>query len=359
MDRSVASRSHYKLSTLPAGFGFTLYLIMKIRTPYLLFLGEAGNNLETKTANGLAYWRPELCTGQWRLPNCAADAGLQDMMPAEAVRSGARSLVIGVAPTGGRLPPAWIPALSGAIRSGLDIVSGLHARLTDIPELVDMAQRHGRRLVDVRVPPGGISVASGQKRPGKRLLTVGTDCCVGKKYTALALHRAMKDAGTDCDFRASGQTGIMIAGEGIPMDAVVADFLPGAAEMLSPANKPEHWDLVEGQGSLFHPGYAAVTLGLVHGSQPDVMVLCHEAGRSDIDEYPGFAIPPLPVCIAQYEQAAQLTNPAARVIGMSVNTSTLPSGDREGFLEQLAKKSGLPCVDPALTGVQPILDVLP
>ena len=280
------------------------------------------------------------------------------MMPAQAHQAGARSLVIGVAPAGGVLDPAWIPALSGALRSGLDVISGLHVRLGDVPELAQTAAKHGRQLIDVRVPPNGIPVGNGKKRTGKRLLTVGTDCCVGKKYTALALHRAMSDAGMNCTFRATGQTGIMIAGEGIPMDAVVSDFLPGAAEMLSPDNDPAHWDVIEGQGSLFHPAYAAVTLGLVHGSQADALVLCHEAGRIEIDDHPGFEIPALPQCIEQYEQAARLTNPAARVIGISINTSSLPENEREDFLSQLSKKSKLPCVDPVLSGVAPLLAAL-
>lgn len=331
---------------------------MKLKPPYLLFLGEAQGKLEIKTANGLAYWRPELCIGQWRLPRCTADAGLENMMPAQARQAGARSLVIGVAPAGGTLDPAWIPALSGALRSGLDIVSGLHVRLGDIRELAETAERYDRRLVDVRVPPRDIPVGNGKKRTGKRLLTVGTDCCAGKKYTALALHRAMHEAGMSCTFRATGQTGIMIAGEGIPMDAIVSDFLPGAAEMLTPDNQPDHWDVIEGQGSLFHPAYAAVTLGLVHGSQADAMILCHEAGRMEIDDHPGFVIPPLHHCVEQYEQAARLTNPAARVIGISINTSTLPENEREVFLSQLSKKSRLPCVDPLLFGVAPLLEAL-
>lgn len=280
------------------------------------------------------------------------------MMPAQAHQAGARSLVIGVAPAGGVLDPAWIPALSGALRSGLDVISGLHVRLGDIRELAETAARYDRCLVDVRIPPPGIPVGNGKKRTGMRLLTVGTDCCVGKKYTALALHRAMSDAGMNCTFRATGQTGIMIAGEGIPMDAVVSDFLPGAAEMLSPDNDPAHWDVIEGQGSLFHPAYAAVTLGLVHGSQADALVLCHEAGRIEIDDHPGFEIPALPQCIEQYEQAARLTNPAARVIGISINTSSLPENEREDFLSQLSKKSKLPCVDPVLSGVAPLLAAL-
>jgi uncharacterized NAD-dependent epimerase/dehydratase family protein len=207
----------------------------------------------------------------------------------------------------------------------------------------------------VRIPPANISVASGKSRSGKRLLTVGTDCCVGKKYTALALHREMHNSGLESTFRATGQTGIMIAGEGIALDAVVSDFLPGAAEMLSPDNDPQHWDVIEGQGSLFHPAYAAVTLGLVHGSQPDALVMCHEAGRMEIDDHPGYPVPALHQCIERYLEAASLTNPDVRCIGMSINTVKLEEHERLPFLEQLSRKSGLPCVDPVLTGVEQLL----
>ena len=133
-------------------------------------------------------------------------------------------------------------------------------------------------------------------------------------------------------FRASGQTGIMIAGEGIPIDAVVADFVSGAAEMLSPENTQNHWDVIEGQGSLFHPGYAPVTLGLVHGSQPDAMVLCHFAGHEEIQEWPGFRIPPLDECMETYRSAARLTNPQARFVGISLNTSGLETDERQSYL---------------------------
>jgi uncharacterized NAD-dependent epimerase/dehydratase family protein len=331
---------------------------LKIKAPYLLFLGDTTAELDIKTASGLAYWRPDSCTGEWSLPACSVSAGLEFMNPVTAVQHGAQSLVIGSAPVGGVLASDWIPFLVEALKAGLDIVSGLHVRLESVPELTEAAQIHGRELVNIRIPPENIPCGNGIKRSGKRLLMVGTDCCVGKKYTALAVHRTMQKVGMNCTFRATGQTGIMIAGSGIPMDAVVSDFLSGAAEILSPDNNPDHWDIIEGQGCLFHPAYAAVTLGLIHGSQPDVMVLCHEAGRSEIDEHPGYRIPSLPECIERYVEAASLTNPATQVIGISVNTSTLPETERLSFLEQLSRKSRLPCVDPVFTGVEPLIQGL-
>ena len=201
---------------------------------------------------------------------------------AEARARGARSLVIGIANEGGRILESWIPSLVSALEAGLDIVSGMHARLEDTPALKSAAERQGRRLINVRTPPRNIPIGTGAKRSGKRLLTVGTDCALGKKYTALALARAFRARSVAADFRATGQTGIMIAGSGMPMDAVVADFEAGAAEQLSPHAAADHWDVIEGQGSLFHPSYAAVSLGLLHGSQPDVIVVCHEPGRRQV-----------------------------------------------------------------------------
>ncbi len=331
---------------------------MELKSPYLLFLGDATSDLEIKTALGLTYWRPERCSGQWRLRAGTVSADLKDMNPAQAVLKGARSLVIGTAPSGGGLNPSWVPALVEALEAGLDLVSGMHVSLSSVAELSDTAKLFGRQLVDVRVPPLNIPVASGKPRSGRRLLTVGTDCCVGKKYTALALHRVMKNAGVRCTFRATGQTGIMIAGGGIPMDAVVSDFLPGAAEILSPENDSDHWDVIEGQGSLFHPAFAAVTLGLLHGSQPDALVMCHEAGRSEIDDWEGYPIPSLHDCIEHYVEAASLTNPGVQCIGMSINTSKLNESEKMPFLQTLGKKSGLPCVDPVLTGVEPLLEAV-
>ncbi len=202
--------------------------------PYLLFLGDTTNAAYAKTAFGLADWAGDRCTGEWAIDGCTVSTGLPRISPAEARAAGARSLVIGVANQGGIIGAAWVAVLVEAMEAGLDIVSGLHTELTSVPALVEAAARTGQRLIDIRTPPPAIPVGTGRKRTGKRLLTVGTDCALGKKYTALALHRAFVARGLDADFRATGQTGIMIAGGGMPMDAVVSDFEAGAAEMLSP-----------------------------------------------------------------------------------------------------------------------------
>jgi uncharacterized NAD-dependent epimerase/dehydratase family protein len=225
----------------------------KLPEPYLLFLGDTTQQGYAKTAFGLRDWAGERCVGEWSCAGATVSADLPRLSPKEARARGARALVIGVANSGGVISDSWIPSLIEALESGLDIISGMHTKLGGTPLLNSVAERCGRRLIDVRTPPPNIPIASGRKRSGKRLLTVGTDCALGKKYSALALARAFTRRGVDAVFRATGQTGIMISGGGIPMDAVVADFEAGAAEMLSPDSAPEHWDVIEGQGSLFHP----------------------------------------------------------------------------------------------------------
>ena len=308
---------------------------------------------------GLRDWRPEGCVGQFRLPGCAVDLGLPDMSFSEAVAAGANSVVIGVAPSGGALKAEWVAVLTEAIRSGLSLVSGLHRKLSEESELVKAADASGRQLIDIRVPPASISIATGRQRSGKRLLMVGTDCCVGKKYSALSLHKALQERGVAATFRATGQTGILISGGGIPMDAVVSDFLSGAAEMLTPDAAPDHWDVIEGQGSLFHPAYAAVTLGLLHGSQPNAMVLCHGAGRTVIDEYEDYPVPDLGECVAQYEQAARVTNGQSSIVGISLNTQGLSEAEALNACRDASTLTGLPCVDPMRHALDLILDALP
>ena len=218
---------------------------MAIEHPYLLFLGDAPDQLAAKTAQGIAHWRPEWCLGQYRMAGCNADLGLTEMTLTQAVEAGARTLVVGVANRGGVISHGWIDILEKALIMGLDLAAGLHNRLADVPSLAAVAGQHGRRLFDVRHPTREFQVANGERRAGKRLLTVGTDCSVGKMYTSLALEKEMRTQGLNADFRATGQTGILIAGAGISVDAVVADFISGAIEWLTPANDPDHWDVIE------------------------------------------------------------------------------------------------------------------
>jgi uncharacterized NAD-dependent epimerase/dehydratase family protein len=331
---------------------------VKLATPYLLFIGDAHDQLAAKTAAGIAYWRPEWCIGQLRLPGCNADLGLPDVSVAAAAAKGTKTLVVGVANRGGVISPTWIPTLLEALEAGMDLASGLHRRLGDVPELADAAGRFGRHLVDVRHPTQDFDVANGKPRSGERLLTVGTDCSLGKMYTSLALEREMRRRGRKADFRATGQTGIFIAGEGVSVDAVVADFISGAVEFLAPANDPDHWDLVEGQGSLFHPSYAGVSLGLLHGAQPSALVVCHEPNRPHMRGLPHYKVPSLRVCIDANLQAARLTSPDVRVVGISLNTSALDASAAESVLRQTEDTFGVPAVDPVRGGVAAIVDRL-
>jgi uncharacterized NAD-dependent epimerase/dehydratase family protein len=274
------------------------------------------------------------------------------MSLAEAKNRGARSLVIGVAPIGGEIVGAWIPTLVEAMEVGLDLVSGMHTRLGSVPALAAVAARTGRRLIDVREPPAGLTVGTGHKRAGQRLLTVGTDCALGKKYTALSLTREFKKRGVDVDFRATGQTGILIAGGGIPIDSVVADFIAGAAESLSPNAAPGHWDVVEGQGSVFHPLYAGVSLGLLHGTQPDVIVMCHEVGREQVMGLPDYSTPSIAEAIELTLRLARRTNPQVRCAGVSLNTAHLEAVRAHEVLAEHSRVLGLPTADPLRPGAE-------
>ena len=331
---------------------------MHIKTPYLLFLGDARDALAAKTGQGIVDWRPDAVAGQMRLPGCGADLGVAELSIARAVGAGARTLVIGAVNPGGVLPEAWRVHIVEALEAGLDIASGMHVRLADIPEVAETAARTGRRLFDVRHPSGTFQTASGRKRTGKRLLTVGTDCSVGKKYTALAIERELWRRGVDTDYRATGQTGILISGSGIAIDAVVADFAAGAAETLSPDADADHWDVVEGQGSLFHPSFAGVSVALLHGTQPDVFVVCHEPTRRTMRNVTT-PIARIEDVIAGTTTLGRLTNPHIRCAGIALDTSALPRFDAMQVIEDTAHRFDLPACDPVRQGVGAIVDGLP
>ncbi len=326
--------------------------------PYLLFLGDVGDQLAAKTASGIVHWRPERCFGQLRLPGCCADLGIPDRSIEEARAAGVRTLVIGVANAGGILAESWIDSIREAIRAGMDVASGLHRKLADIPEIAELAAERGVTLHDVRHPTRKFATGIGRRRSGRRLLTVGTDCSCGKMYTALAIEREMRVRGMKATFRATGQTGILIAGDGVSVDAVVADFISGAVEWLTPANDADHWDIVEGQGSLFHPAFAGVSLGLLHGAQADALVLCHEPSRRHMRGLPHQPLPDIEECMDLNLRAARLTNPDVRFVGLSVNSSALAAAEREAMFEELRQITGLPVVDPFATGVGPLVDAL-
>lgn len=318
--------------------------------PYLLFLGDISEPAYAKTAFGLRDWVPERCVGEFACGQGSVRTGLPYLTPAEAYARGARAMVIGVANAGGVILESWHAALIEALAAGLDVVSGMHVPLERTPALRDAARRYGRRLIDVRRPPPNIPTATGRKRTGKRLLTVGTDCALGKKYTALAIAREFATRGVDVDFRATGQTGILIAGGGIPMDAVVADFESGAAEMLSPDAPADHWDVIEGQGSLFHPAFSSVALGLLHGSQPDVIVVCHDPQRRTVVGLPDFPLPSVDETVEMTLALGRRTNPGVRCAGVSLNTSHFKEDAAMRFLAKESGRLQLPVADPMRGG---------
>ncbi|MEM7295955.1 MAG: N-acetyltransferase DgcN [Pseudomonadota bacterium] len=329
-----------------------------IQTPYLLFLGDAPDQLAAKVAQGIKDWRPENAVGQYRMEGCGADVGLQDMSLQDARDAGAKTLVIGVANRGGVISAAWKAVLLKALEMGFDIASGLHNLLRDENDLVAAARMHGRSLFDVRIPTVAYPIANGKKRAGKRCLAVGTDCSVGKMYTAMAMDAEMRARGMKSTFRATGQTGILITGGGVPLDAVIADFMAGAVEYLTPDNDADHWDHIEGQGSLFHVSYSGVTMALIHGGQPDALILAHEPTRTHMRGLPEYTQPKLEVLRDTALQMARVANPACVVAGISINTQHLSDDEALKLCTDIEDLMGLPTVDPFRHGAGRLVDAL-
>ena len=329
-----------------------------IATPYLLFLGDAPDQLAAKVAQGIKDWRPENAVGQFRLPGCGADLGLKDLSLQEAFDAGAKTLVIGVANRGGVISAAWKKVLIEALELGFDLASGLHNLLRDEPDLVKAAAGNGRALHDVRVPSVDYPIANGKKRRGKRCLAVGTDCSVGKMYTAMAMDHLMRARGMKSTFRATGQTGILITGDGVPLDAVIADFMAGSIEYLTPDNDEDHWDLIEGQGSLFHVSYSGVTMALIHGGQPDALILCHEPTRAHMRGLPDYQQPALDDLRDMALTLAKVANPACQVVAISVNTQHMEDAAAKAYLSELESQLDLPATDPFRYGAEKLVDAL-
>ncbi|PUB15517.1 N-acetyltransferase DgcN [Yoonia sediminilitoris] len=329
-----------------------------IQTPYLLFLGDAPDQLAAKVAQGIKDWRPENAVGQLRMEGCGADLGIRDMSLEDAQAAGAKTLVIGVANRGGYISKAWKEVLVKALQMGFDIASGLHNLLRDEDELVAAARVNGRTLFDVRIPSVAYPIANGVKRTGKRCLAIGTDCSVGKMYTGLAMDAEMQRRGMKSTFRPTGQTGILITGGGVPLDAVIADFMAGAVEYLTPDNDPDHWDHLEGQGSLFHVSYSGVTMALIHGGQPDALVLAHEPTRTHMRGLPDYALPSLEDLRDTALPMARIANPACQVVGISVNTQKLSDAEAADCLARIEDRMGLPTVDTFRYGAGRLVDAL-
>lgn len=329
-----------------------------IQTPYLLFLGDAPDQLAAKVAQGIKDWRPENALGQFRMPGCGADLGIPDMTLEEAQAAGVKTLVIGVANRGGYISKAWKEVLVTALRMGFDIASGLHNLLRDEDELMSAARVSGRTLFDVRIPSVAYPIANGKKRTGKRCLAIGTDCSVGKMYTGLAMDAEMQKRGMKSTFRPTGQTGILITGGGVPLDAVIADFMAGAVEYLTPDNDPDHWDHIEGQGSLFHVSYSGVTMALIHGGQPDALVLAHEPSRTHMRGLPDYALPSLETLRDTALPIARVANPACQIVGVSINTQHLSEDEALSYMAEVEKRMGLPTVDTYRQGAARLVDAL-
>lgn len=330
---------------------------MHVTPPYLLFIGDVADHLAAKTSNGIARWKPEWCIGQLRFPGCDINLGLPDMSLEAGLAAGAKTFVLGVANRGGVMAPHWINTIKQALALGYDIANGLHDRLDSHPELVALAAQHGRQLLDVRYASLKCPVGNGKPRSGRRLLTVGTDCSVGKMFTTLALHKEMKARGINADFIATGQTGIFISGKGVSIDAIISDFISGAVEALAPANAdPQHWDLIEGQGSLFHPSYAGVSLGLLHGAQADCLIMCHDPNRPHMRGVPEYPLVSLNECIRRNEEAGRLTHPRCRVVGISINTSHLDDTAARLLLDRIAAEHQMPATDAYRFGAAPLVD---
>ncbi len=329
-----------------------------IRTPYLLFLGDAHDQLAAKVAQGIQDWRPENVVGQFRMEGCKADVGAPDLSLQDAWDRGARTLVIGVANRGGVISEAWLDVLVEAIGIGFDLASGLHNLLRDEPRLAAAAAGAGTELHDVRVPSFAYPIATGKRRRGRRCLAVGTDCSVGKMYTGLAMDADMRKRGLKSTFRPTGQTGILITGQGIPLDAVVADFMSGAVEWLTPDNDPDHWDHIEGQGSLWHLSFSGVTMALIHGGQPDALILAHEPTRTHMRGLPDHPLPSLEALQDMALPLAQIANPGCKVAGVSVNTKALSDREALDLCASLEERMGLPTVDPFRHGASRLTDAL-
>lgn len=293
----------------------------------------------------------------------ASDDGLPVVATVEeALPLGPRTALVGVATQGGRFPPPWRELLKGCIEAGLDVENGLHEFLSNDPELTELANRHGVALRDLRKPPPDLNVPTGENLevPATIVHTVGSECAIGKKTVALELDLEARRRGLASRFVPTGQTGMMIAGWGIAVDAVVADFLAGAAERLvveGYRRGGEQLLVVEGQGSLVHPAYSGVTMGLLHGCAPHVLVLCHRAGQTEVEGYPGHPIPPLADVVELYERSS-LPARRARVAAIALNTRGLDENEARRAVAAAETETGLVADDPLRSGPERLLDAV-
>ena len=333
--------------------------MISIKLPYLLFIGYATNSISAKTANGIADFAPEKCLGYNKLPESTVNIpSLQEISILEAKERGAKTFIIGLANSGGYISEIWIPSILEAIKSGMDIASGLHKKLDDIDIIAKTAKEYGVNLYNVRHSDFALKTGNGGERSGKKILTIGTDCSVGKMYTTLTLHKALNKSGKKSHFVATGQTGIFIAGTGISIDNVPADFMSGAVEIMTPDIPEDEIYIIEGQGSLFHPSFAGITLALLHGSAPDNLILCHDPSREHMRNLPDYPVPNLKLCMETNLQMARLTNPNVKFIAISCNTKSMTDFEAKKYLKDLKEEFNLPATDPYRFGVDDIISQL-
>ena len=325
--------------------------------------GFSGDPHFGKTARGVLRYRPEQVVG---ILDSERGGETQDGFPivgsvADALPLGPTTALVGVATTGGRFPAAWREVLKACIAAGLDVESGLHEFISDDPELGVLAARHGVELRDLRKPPAGLNTPSGENlsHGAKVVLTVGSDCAIGKMTVALELDAEARRRGIASTFVPTGQTGIAIAGWGISVDAVVADFIAGSAEQLVLEGIERGGELlwIEGQGSLLHPGYSGVTLGLFHGSAPHALVLCHLGGKRFVEGDERFPIPPLAELVELHERSALIARPA-KVVAIALNTRDLDDRAARAAVEAAAEETGLPAGDPVRFGSAELVDAV-
>ena len=339
---------------------------------YLIIADGNFHPLESKTANSVIRYHPQRVVGV--VDRQTAGKTVQDILGfggatpiVGSIEAGLalkpNSVMIGIAPAGGRLPDEWRGWLVKALEAGCDLISGLHTFLGDDPVLAAAAAKHGQTIIDARKAPANLPIAAGQARLVEPfvILTVGTDCNVGKMTAQLQLTQALKARKVRTNFVATGQTGIFIEGWGTAVDAVVADFIGGAAEeLVLRGAKDADIVMVEGQGSINHPGYSGVTIGLLHGSCPDAMILCHQASREHIGEYrttPWLRIPPLSKYVEMYELIGSAVHPT-RVIGISLNTYDLSPEAAQAACRAASEETGLPCTDPVRFDSAPLINAI-
>ena len=330
--------------------------MLNIKKPYLLFLGNAQNELDAKTASGIASFCPDEVVGYLKLAQ--ANFRLEkypELSLTAAKEQGAQTLVIGVANSGGYIAAEWLDTILQAIELGFDIASGMHSKLEAEPQIAAAAQKYQVKLHNVRHFSGELKTATGAPKLGTKILTVGTDCSSGKMYSSLKITDALNKIGKKTNFIATGQTGILIAGSGIAVDAVPADFISGSIENLL-SNQADMFDIIEGQGSLYHPSFAGVSLGLLHGAQADYLIMCHDPTRPHIRHLPDYPLADLQEAIELNLQLGRLTNPQIKIAGICINSSKMPKTEWEIYRNKIIEKTGLPVCDPALDDVTEIIN---